>query len=110
MVIHCTAPIMYFIPQKKFYAALPLCHAHFHRLDYIVCTVRPLAIAALLLYPPFWLITLPVRLLGIAVGGVFHFLKAIINAARSLIAAHLIKKISAGCRSFGRRWLSPPKE
>jgi hypothetical protein len=48
----------------------------------------PLAIAALLLYPIFWLIALPFRLLGIAVDGIFQFLKAII-----LLPARLLQRI-----------------
>ena len=38
----------------------------------------PLALLALILYPFVWLITLPFRLLGIAVEGVFEFLRAIV--------------------------------
>jgi hypothetical protein len=38
----------------------------------------PLAILALLLYPLIWLILLPFRILGIAVGGVLAVFKAII--------------------------------
>jgi hypothetical protein len=38
----------------------------------------PLAILALILYPIVWLITLPFRLVGIAVEGVFSFLKALV--------------------------------
>jgi len=38
----------------------------------------PLAILALLLYPLVWLLLLPFRLVGIAVGGVFEFLKALL--------------------------------
>ncbi|TAN03769.1 MAG: hypothetical protein EPN36_11610 [Rhodanobacteraceae bacterium] len=37
----------------------------------------PLALLALILYPLFWLILLPFRLLGIAVDGVFEFLRAL---------------------------------
>jgi hypothetical protein len=37
----------------------------------------PLALLALVLYPLFWLILLPFRLLGIAVDGVFEFLRAL---------------------------------
>lgn len=37
----------------------------------------PLAILALVLFPIVWLITLPFRLVGIAVEGVFAFLKAV---------------------------------
>lgn len=38
----------------------------------------PLALLALLLYPFVWLLLLPFRLVGIAVEGVFQFLKAIL--------------------------------
>lgn len=38
----------------------------------------PLALLALVLYPFVWLLLLPFRLLGIAVGGVIAFLKAVI--------------------------------
>jgi hypothetical protein len=38
----------------------------------------PLAVAALVLYPFVWLLLLPFRLMGIAVGGVFAFLRAVL--------------------------------
>ena len=38
----------------------------------------PLALLALLLYPLVWLLLLPFRLLGVAVEGIFEFLKALI--------------------------------
>ena len=38
----------------------------------------PLALLALVLWPLVWLITLPLRLLGIAVDGVFGLLRAIV--------------------------------
>jgi len=38
----------------------------------------PLALLALVLYPIVWLLLLPFRLVGIAVGGVFAFLKALL--------------------------------
>ena len=38
----------------------------------------PLALLALVLYPIVWLLLLPFRLVGIAVGGVFAFLKAVL--------------------------------
>jgi len=38
----------------------------------------PLALLALVLYPVVWLLLLPFRLLGIAVDGVFAFLKAVL--------------------------------
>jgi hypothetical protein len=38
----------------------------------------PLALVALVLYPIVWLILLPFRIVGIAVGGVLELLRAII--------------------------------
>jgi hypothetical protein len=38
----------------------------------------PLALLALVLYPILWVILLPFRLVGIAVGGVFRLLAAIV--------------------------------
>ena len=38
----------------------------------------PLALVALLLYPIVWVLLLPFRILGIAVGGVLELLKAIL--------------------------------
>jgi hypothetical protein len=43
---------------------------------FILCW--PLAILALLLYPVFWLLLLPFKLVGIAVEGVFELLRAIV--------------------------------
>jgi hypothetical protein len=43
---------------------------------FILCW--PLAILALVLYPIFWLLLLPFRILGIAVDGVLGLLKGII--------------------------------
>jgi hypothetical protein len=42
----------------------------------VVCW--PLAILALLVWPLVWLLSLPFRLLGIAVEGIFGFLRAIV--------------------------------
>lgn len=39
----------------------------------------PLALLALVLYPIVWLLLLPFRLIGVAVGGVFDLLGAIIG-------------------------------
>lgn len=39
----------------------------------------PLALLALVLYPVIWILTLPFRLVGIAVGGVFELLWALIT-------------------------------
>ena len=38
----------------------------------------PLALLALVLYPLVWVIALPFRILGIAVDGVFSFLRALL--------------------------------
>lgn len=38
----------------------------------------PLALLAIVLYPLVWLILLPFRIVGIAVGGVLEFMRAII--------------------------------
>ena len=38
----------------------------------------PLALLALMLYPVFWLLTLPFRLIGIGVEGVFELLRAVV--------------------------------
>ncbi len=38
----------------------------------------PLALLALVLYPFIWLLLLPFRILGIAVDGIFEFLKAVL--------------------------------
>jgi hypothetical protein len=42
---------------------------------FILCW--PVAVLALLLYPVVWLLLLPFRLVGIAVEGVFQFLRAL---------------------------------
>jgi len=43
---------------------------------FVVCW--PLALIALVLYPLVWLLLLPFRIVGIAVGGVLELLRAII--------------------------------
>ncbi len=43
---------------------------------FVICW--PLAVFGLVLYPVVWLLTLPFRLLGIVVTGVFAFIKGII--------------------------------
>ena len=39
----------------------------------------PLALMALVLYPFVWLLTLPFRLIGVAIDGVFDLLRALIT-------------------------------
>jgi hypothetical protein len=45
----------------------------------------PLAIIALLLYPVVWLLSLPLRLVGISVRGVFELIEAIITLPARLL-------------------------
>ena len=47
----------------------------------------PLAIAALLLYPIVWVLLLPFRIVGIAVGGVLALVSAIIFLPARMIRA-----------------------
>ena len=49
----------------------------------------PLALLALLLYPLVWLLLLPLRLVGVAVGGVLALVSAII-----FLPARLVRKIA----------------
>lgn len=52
---------------------------------FVVCW--PLALLALLLWPLVWLLTLPFRLVGIAVEGVFQFLRAVFLLPARLLGA-----------------------
>ena len=45
----------------------------------------PLALLAVVLYPLVWLLSLPFRIVGIAVGGVFDLLRAIITLPARLL-------------------------
>jgi hypothetical protein len=45
----------------------------------------PLAILAILLWPLVWLLSLPFRLIGIAVDGVFGFLRAVITLPAKIL-------------------------
>lgn len=47
----------------------------------------PLALLALIAYPFVWLLLLPFRIVGIAVGGVLSFLKALFFLPARLLAA-----------------------
>lgn len=51
----------------------------------------PLALLALLLYPVVWLLLLPFRLLGVAVGGVLALVGAVI-----MLPARVLKRLAAG--------------
>jgi hypothetical protein len=48
----------------------------------------PLALLALFLYPVLWVLLLPFRLLGVAVNGVFEFLKAVLMLPARILGAH----------------------
>lgn len=53
---------------------------------FILCW--PLALLALILYPLVWLLLLPFRIIGIAVGGVLELIRSII-----MLPARLIRKV-----------------
>lgn len=44
---------------------------------FLLLTCWPLALLALVLYPFVWLLLLPFRIIGLAVGGLFHLVEAI---------------------------------
>jgi len=48
----------------------------------------PLALLALVLYPIVWLILLPFRIVGIAVGGVLDLIWAIVTLPARMLGAH----------------------
>jgi hypothetical protein len=52
---------------------------------FVVCW--PLALLALVLWPIVWLVTLPFRLLGIALEAVFEFLRALLFLPARLLGA-----------------------
>ena len=56
----------------------------------------PLALLALLLYPLVWLLLLPFRLLGLAVGGVLALLWAVV-----MLPANMLRRLSRGPESAG---------
>jgi hypothetical protein len=50
----------------------------------------PLAIGALVLWPVVWLLTLPFRLVGLAVEGVFALLRAIVLLPARLVGGRAV--------------------
>jgi hypothetical protein len=48
----------------------------------------PIALLALVLLPLVWLLSLPFRLLGLAVGAVFAFLKALLFLPARVLGGH----------------------
>ena len=57
---------------------------------FVVCW--PLAILALLLWPLVWLITLPFRLLGIAVDGAFALLRAVVMLPARMLGGRWLRR------------------
>jgi hypothetical protein len=53
----------------------------------LFCLCWPLALVALVAFPFVWMILLPFKLVGIAVGGVFAFLKALLLLTARLLGA-----------------------
>jgi ABC-type multidrug transport system fused ATPase/permease subunit len=51
----------------------------------------PIALIALILYPIVWVLLLPFRLVGIAVGGVFELLRAILTLPARLLRPRTTK-------------------
>ena len=49
----------------------------------------PVALLALVLYPVIWLILLPFRIVGVAVGGVFDLIRALFT-----LPARVVRKIA----------------
>jgi hypothetical protein len=60
---------------------------------FVVCW--PLAILALILYPIVWLVLLPLRLFGIAVGGVLEFVRAVVMLPARLLGLGRAEKRTA---------------
>lgn len=58
----------------------------------------PLALLALVLYPLLWLLLLPFRLLGVAVGGVLALLWAVVT-----LPATILRRLSRGPEPAGQR-------
>ncbi len=53
----------------------------------LLAVAWPLAILALVLYPLVWLLLLPFRLVGIALEGVFAFLRAVVMLPARVLGA-----------------------
>ena len=50
---------------------------------FVICW--PIAVMAILLWPVIWLLLLPFRLVGLAVEGVFEFLRALVTLPARLL-------------------------
>jgi hypothetical protein len=55
----------------------------------------PLAILALILFPIVWLLSLPLRLIGITVGAVFSFIRALLYLPARLLGGKPHKRAAA---------------
>jgi hypothetical protein len=51
----------------------------------LLCICWPLALLALLLWPVVWLLSIPFRILGIAMDGVFELLRAVVMLPARLL-------------------------
>lgn len=60
---------------------------------FVVCW--PLAVAALLLWPVVWLLSLPFRLVGLAVEGVFALLRAIVLLPARVLGGRIAARVRA---------------
>ncbi len=56
---------------------------------FVICW--PAAVLALILYPFVWLISLPLRLVGITINAVFDLFKAIITLPARLLSGNALK-------------------
>ena len=72
---------------------------------FIVCW--PLAILALVLYPLVWLVLLPFRILGFAVGGVLAFLKGLFFLPARLLGRQGLTALRAGAPGASSRRAIP---
>jgi hypothetical protein len=54
---------------------------------FLLLACWPLALAALILYPFIWLVLLPFRLVGLAVGGAFELISALFFLPARLLRA-----------------------
>ncbi len=53
----------------------------------LLCLCWPLALLALFLWPVVWLLSIPFRILGIAIDGVFALLRAVVMLPARLLGA-----------------------
>lgn len=54
----------------------------------LVVVAWPLALLALVIYPLVWLLSIPFRLVGISVRGLFDLLEAVVRLPARLLSGH----------------------